>query len=108
MKPEPNPGGVRWLTDADETTLYLSVLTRGELEKEIAKLSASARRRKIETWVKEELAERFRGRLIPVDEKVAERWEALSGELEGGALHPYGRMPRRGNGHLCWSASARP
>lgn len=76
VKPEPDPGVVRWLTDADETRLYLSVLTRGELEKEIAKLSASARRRKIETWVREDFAERFRGWLFPVDEKIAERWEA--------------------------------
>jgi len=81
-KPEPDPGVVQWLSDADETGLYLSVLTLGELEKGIAKLPSSVRRRKIETWVREDLAERFRGRLLPVDEKVAERWGMLSGESE--------------------------
>jgi len=34
---------------ADETSLYLSVLTIGELEKSTAKLPASSRRTKLET-----------------------------------------------------------
>lgn len=79
-KPEPDAGVVRWLDEADETGLYLSVLTLGELEKGIARLPASARRRKIESWVREELAERFSERLLAVDRKVAERWGRLSGE----------------------------
>ena len=82
VRPKPDAGVVQWLNQADETALYLSVLTLGELEKGIAKLPASARRRKIEPWVREELAERFRGRLLAVDEKIAERWGALSGESE--------------------------
>lgn len=81
-KPKPDAGVVQWLNDADETTLYVSVLTLGELEKGIAKLSSPARRTKIEKWVREELAERFRGRVLGVDEKVAEKWGTISGESE--------------------------
>jgi hypothetical protein len=81
-KPEPDAGVVHWLGEADETGLYLSVLTLGELEKGIAKLPSSARRRKIEKWVRQDLAERFSGRLLAVDQRVAERWGRLSGESE--------------------------
>lgn len=81
-KPEPDAGVAQWLEDADEMSLYLSVLTLGELEKGIAKLPASARRRKIEAWVRRELAERFRDRLLDVNADVAAKWGALSGESE--------------------------
>jgi predicted nucleic acid-binding protein len=81
-KPRPDAGVVRWLEEADETRLYLSVVTLGELEKGIARLPASARRARIERWVREELAARFEGRLIDVERKVAERWGAISGASE--------------------------
>ena len=81
-KPEPDAGVVRWLENADETALYLSVLTLGELEKGIAGLPASARRRKLEAWVRKDLAERFRGRLLDVNADVAAKWGALSGDSE--------------------------
>jgi toxin FitB len=81
-RPEPDAGVVQWLGEADETRLFLSVLTLGELEKGIARLPSSARRRKIEKWVRQDLAERFSGRLLAVDQRVAERWGRLSGESE--------------------------
>ena len=82
IKPEPEARGARWLENADETSLYLSVLTLGELEKGIAAMPASARRRRIEAWVRKDLSERFRGRLLDVNADVAARWGTLSGESE--------------------------
>jgi predicted nucleic acid-binding protein len=81
-KPRPDAGVVRWLEGADETGLYLSVLTLGELEKGIARLAPSARRRKIEQWVRDDLAARFQGRVLDVDSKVAQRWGVLCGAAE--------------------------
>jgi len=81
-RPEPDAGVLKWLSDADEANLYLSVLTLGELEKGIAKLPASARRRGIENWVRGELAQRFEGRLLAVDQGVAEHWGRISGASE--------------------------
>lgn len=83
-RPQPDAGVLRWLSTAEETELYLSVLTLGELEKGIAKLSSSARRRKIEDWVRNDLAERFAGRVLPIDQGVAVQWGRLSGESEAG------------------------
>lgn len=81
-KPRPNAGVLAWLEAADETQLHLSVVTFGELEKGIARLPASARRRKLEQWLRQELAARFDGRLLDVDRKVAQRWGAISGASE--------------------------
>lgn len=81
-RPRPDAGVVQWLGAADEAQLYLSVVTLGELEKGIARLPASARRSRIERWVRQELTARFEGRLVDVDREVAERWGALSGASE--------------------------
>jgi predicted nucleic acid-binding protein len=82
VKPRPDAGVLGWLEEADESRLYLSVVTIGELEKGIARLPTSARRKRIERWVRGDLAARFEGRLLDVDRAVAERWGAISGASE--------------------------
>ena len=72
-RPRPDAGVLAWLEAADESALYLSVLTLGELEKGIARLPTSARRRKIEQWVRQDLAARFEGRLLEVEKDLAPR-----------------------------------
>jgi hypothetical protein len=44
------------MTRADETSLYLNVLTIGKLEKGVAKLPVSSRRTGLEAWVRSDLA----------------------------------------------------
>lgn len=82
VKKNPRPQVLRWIDEQDEADLFLSVLTIGELEKGVAKLSQSARKARLQTWVRRELAGRFSGRLLPVDARVASRWGALVGESE--------------------------
>lgn len=82
VKKNPRRQVVNWVDEQEESTLFLSVLTVGELEKGIAKLPASARRTHLISWVRRELAGRFGGRLLPIDVRVAERWGAMAGESE--------------------------
>jgi predicted nucleic acid-binding protein len=82
VKKNPRRQVVNWVDEQEESTLFLSVLTVGELEKGIAKLPASARRTNLISWVRRELAGRFGGRLLSVDVRVAERWGAMAGESE--------------------------
>jgi len=79
VRPAPDARVLEWISSAEENALYLSVLTIGELEKGIARLPSSARRRKIERWVREDLADRFAGRVLAVDTAVAEKWGQISG-----------------------------
>ena len=82
VKPQPDSAVIEWLTQADEETLFLSVLTIGELEKGIAKLADGKRRTRLHAWVRRDLVARFAGRLLAVDLQVADRWGALVGESE--------------------------
>ena len=49
------------------------------MEKGIAKLPGSARRKALEAWVRNDVSERFRGRVLAVDNAIASSWGALSG-----------------------------
>lgn len=78
----PHESVIDWLGRQDEETLYLSVLTLGELEKGISKLKASARRDRLRTWISRDLAARFADRFLSIDARVAARWGALTGDSE--------------------------
>ncbi len=82
VKPVPDNDVIDWLKRTDEASLYLSVLTIGEIEKGIAKLPVSSRREKLETWVRRDLADRFRERLLAIDGTVSATWGRLAGEAE--------------------------
>ncbi|MHB8500710.1 MAG: PIN domain-containing protein [Candidatus Acidiferrales bacterium] len=76
IKPEPRV--MSWMQAAEETLLYLSVLTLGEIRKGLAGLPQSKRRTHLETWLEIELRARFSGRILPIDAPVADRWGLLA------------------------------
>ena len=82
VRPRPKASDVSWVLERDEDELFLSVITIGELEKGIARLRDSPKRVALEQWVRRELADRFRDRLLAVDTGVAARWGALVGASE--------------------------
>ena len=82
VRPRPKASVVRWVQERDEDELFLSVITIGELEKGIAKLPNSTKRVTLEQWVRRELANRFRDRLLVIDSGVAARWGAIVGVSE--------------------------
>jgi len=67
---------------ADETMLYLSVLTLGEIRKGATGLAQGKRRTHLETWLKVELQGRFSGRILPIDAAIADRWGLLAAEAK--------------------------
>jgi toxin FitB len=79
IKPKPEPRLVTWLSGTDENLLYLSVLTLGEIRKGVAMLREPARRVQLETWLDSELRLRFAGRILAVDDDVADRWGVMVG-----------------------------
>lgn len=82
VKKSPHQPVLEWIGAQDESSLYLSVITIGELEKRIARLPASARKGKLQSWVRRDLVERFGERLLPVDIRAAARWGTVTGESE--------------------------
>lgn len=82
VKKEPNPAVVGWLDTQDEHTLFLSVLNLGELQKGISKLPDGSRKNELQAWVSYDLVERFRGRILSLDEASAIYWGRLQGDAE--------------------------
>jgi len=72
MKPRPNSGVVTWLATVDEDRVYISVVTLTELRYGIEQMAAGSRRKRLEDWLQHELPIRFDGRVLPVDETIAD------------------------------------
>ena len=81
-KPRPSKTVAEWLKSNDEGSFFLSVITLGEIEKGIAKLPDSRKKRAIEVWLRSDLLPRFGKRLLPVSRKVAVIWGRMQGEAE--------------------------
>lgn len=78
---QPEPRVLAWLDAADESSLYLSVLTIGEIRKGLAGLPQGKRRARLDAWLAE-LRLRFAPRLLPIDESIADRWGWLAAEAQ--------------------------
>jgi toxin FitB len=78
----PDPRVREWIEAADETILFLSVLTIGEIRKGIATLPQSKRRTRLESWLELELLSRFAGRILPVDLEIAQRWGLIAAQAK--------------------------
>jgi predicted nucleic acid-binding protein len=80
VRKQPDPVVVAWLAAQTDETLFLSVLTVGELQKGVSNLPDSKRKARLESWLTYDLTVRFRERLLPVDVAVALAWGTLQGE----------------------------
>jgi toxin FitB len=82
VKPKPAASVASWVSARAEETLFLSVLTIGELHEGIARLPASAKRDALAAWVDGSLRQRFRDRILPIDEVAAVAWGRIVAEAE--------------------------
>ena len=74
---QPDPTVVRWFSQRPASTLYLSVLTLGEIRKGIEGVADAARRLALLDWLETALPAFFAGRILPIDTGVADRWGRL-------------------------------
>ena len=74
----PDARVVAFLRKAGKESLFLSVMTLGEICKGIAGLPAGERRTALQDWLDIEVRSWFAGRILPVTESIAERWGHLA------------------------------
>lgn len=89
VRKTPAPEVIRWLDEQDEASLFISVISLGEIEKGILKLRASDphRSQKLTAWLGK-VEQRFAGRILPLDTAVLHVWAqiAATAELAGQPL----------------------
>jgi len=81
IRKEPNQGVLDWIKDKEESSLFLSVLTIGELRKGIVKLKPSTKKKELTQWFAE-LESRFKDRIIPIDIQISLKWGEIQANLE--------------------------
>jgi hypothetical protein len=77
VRPKPDARVLGWFHEVPEASLYLSVLSLGELRSGVGRLKPRARRERLRVWLERDLPERFEERLLPVTAAVADRWGRL-------------------------------
>jgi predicted nucleic acid-binding protein len=74
VKKKPNPNVVNWFDDQDELSMFLSVITFGELKKGIEKLPDSNKKKELDRWVNQDLKNRFNNRILNINLEEVIKW----------------------------------
>jgi len=82
IKKNPDANVIRWILGIEETSLFLSVLTFGEIHKGIEKLPQSKKKERLHKWVNSDLRERFKNRIIDFDLDAAKKWGEVQAKAE--------------------------
>src|SRR5689334_3941120 len=79
---EPNQKVVGWIDSLEPETVYLSVITIGELRKGVEKLAPSRRKDQLTHWLTSDLLLRFTNKIVNITTDVVLVWGELTGRLE--------------------------
>jgi toxin FitB len=79
---QPDKNVVQWFSRRPVSTLYLSVLSLGEIRKGVESLFDVVRRQALLDWLETELPSFFSGRILPIDAAVADRWGRLVAQAD--------------------------
>lgn len=86
VRPAPDANVVSWVRAVDETSCYLSVLTFGEIRRGIERLTPGPRRERLRNWLEIDLTNRFEGRVLSIDRRVAEIWGMITARAVAAAV----------------------
>lgn len=89
MKKKPNQKVLDWFDAQIEESLFMSIVTVGEIEKGIAKITDPTRKLNYENFL-QRLIYRFDQRILPISLNIGRRWGTLCGTLEqSGRVLPF-------------------
>lgn len=78
IKKQPNEKVLLWLRSIKIIHFSLSVLTLGEIRKGAEKLTDNVKKQKIIQWLEIDLLQKFHGRIISIDNQIADKWGYIS------------------------------
>jgi len=79
---KPNQKVVDWIDSLDPETIYLSVITIGEIRKGIEKIAPSHRKDQLTAWLETDLLLRFAEKIVDITISVVLVWGELTGRME--------------------------
>ncbi len=79
VKLRPEPRVTAWIKQQKNDTLYLSVVSIGELRRGFIPLPQGARRTRLEQWLEYDVMLWFDQRILPVTKEIADRWGVIDG-----------------------------
>jgi predicted nucleic acid-binding protein len=83
VKTKPDLRVVKWIRSQDEESLFLSVITIGEIQKGISKLpDGRTKKHQLQNWLTNELQDRFKGRILEITIGSAIVWGQVLGDCE--------------------------
>lgn len=88
VKPQPDAAVSAWLAAMDERQVFLSTITIAELYRGVLLLDPGRRRARLEAWLGTDLLERFNGRILSVDLRVAAKWGELMVKSQAAGAPP--------------------
>jgi len=79
----PAPHVIDWLDEQDEESLFISLISLGEIEKGILKLRPTdpGRSQRLTAWL-DKVEQRFAGRILPLDSAAFHVWAQIAAQTE--------------------------
>ena len=78
---QPDQAVLTWIEALDQTAVYLSVITIGEIHRGIERLPESEKRDRLGAWLSDDLLVRFVDRIVPIDVGVMMAWGSMVARL---------------------------
>jgi len=79
---QPSLEVIEFVKELDEQSVYLSVMTIGEIQAGIEKLADGSKKEKLSLWLQNDLLERFRFRIIEIDINIMLTWGKINQKLK--------------------------
>ncbi len=79
---QPEQRVIDWLNRNSEEDLFISVITIGEVQRGIERLSDSKRKTELIQWMTQGLLRRFDGRIVSIDAETMIIWGSLITRME--------------------------
>ena len=82
VKLRPEPRVAKWIAGQANETLFLSVVSIGELRRGFITAPDPQRRARLERWLENDMLLWFDGRILPVTKAIADRWGVIDGTCQ--------------------------
>ena len=82
VRKAPSKKVIEWLSSKNNESLYISVITIGEIQKGISRLPTSKKRLMLQKWLDNDLANKFEHRMLEISKEIMDKWGRILGQAE--------------------------